>query len=76
MRRARLVLMEKSATEIQVLDAARSLGQDEFTREDVAAELGMEIKEMQPSWKAAKQAGTIEKVRSEDGNRLFRLQAK
>ncbi len=68
--------MSKSATEIQVLDAARSLDQDEFTREDVAGKLGMEVKEMQPSWKAAKQAGSIEKVRTEDDRRLFRLQAK
>ena len=68
--------MNKSASQIQVLDAARSLESDEFTRDDVAEELGMEIKQMQPSWKAAKQAGEIEKVRSEDGKRLFRLQVK
>lgn len=68
--------MANSATETQVLDAARALGKDEFTREDVAGELDMKVKEMQPSWKAAKQAGSIERVESEDDSRLFRLRAK
>lgn len=63
----------EEATQTQVLDAARSLESDEFTREDVAEKLGLEIKEMQPSWKAAKQAGQLQKVRSEDGKRFFRL---
>ncbi len=67
--------MSDSATQDQVLDAARALGKDEFTRDDVAAELGMEIKEMQPSWKSAKQAGLLEKVKTEGGERLFRVSA-
>ena len=65
--------MTESATQDQVLAAAKALGKDEFTREDVAAELGMDIKQMQPSWKAAKQAGQLEKVKDEDGERLFRV---
>ena len=65
--------MAKEATREQVLDAARSLGREEFTREDVAGELGMEISEMQPSWKAAKEANQLEKVRDEDGERFFKL---
>lgn len=69
-----MVLMSNSASQIQVMAAARSLGKDDFTREDVADELGMEIKQMQPSWKAAKQAGELEKVPSEDGERRFRVQ--
>jgi hypothetical protein len=65
--------MAKEATQEQVLEAARSLGQDEFTRKDVADELGSEVSAMQPSWKAAKQAGRVEKVREEGGQRHFRL---
>jgi hypothetical protein len=67
--------MADSATQIQVVAAARSLDKDEFTREDVANELGMEIEQMQPSWKAAKQAGEIEKVSDEGGKRLFKVSA-
>jgi hypothetical protein len=65
--------MAQDATQEQVLEAARSLGRDEFTRQDVADELGTKVSEMQPSWKAAKQAGRLEKVRDEDGTRHFRL---
>jgi hypothetical protein len=61
--------MANEATQEQVLEAARSLGKDEFTREDVANELGSEISAMQPAWKAAKEAKRLEKV----GNRRFRL---
>jgi hypothetical protein len=65
--------MAKEATQEQVLEAARSLDRDEFTREEVADELGIEVSAMQPSWKAAKQAGRLEKVREEGGKRHFRL---
>lgn len=67
--------MAKEATQEQVLEAARSLDGDEFTREDVAEKLGLEIKQMQPSWKAAKEAGQLEKVRTEEGKNFFRLAA-
>ena len=61
--------MANEATQEQVMEAARSLGKDEFTREDVANELGTEISAMQPAWKAAKEANRLVKV----GNRRFRL---
>ena len=60
-------------TQDQVLDAARSLGKEEFTRDEVADKLGVEIAEMKPSWKAAKEAGKIEQVRNEGGTRYLRL---
>lgn len=63
--------MAQPATQEQVLEAARALDRDEFTRDDVAKQLGLEISEMQPSWKAAKEAGQLQKV--EGGDRLFRL---
>lgn len=65
--------MTQTATQDQVLDAARSLDADEFTRQDVADKLGSEVSAMQPGWKAAKQAGQLEKVGEEDGKRHFRL---
>jgi len=65
--------MAKAPTEEEVLDAARSLGKEEFTREEVAEKLGAEISEMRPSWKAAKDAGKIEQVRNDDGTRYLRL---
>ncbi|MDQ3102941.1 MAG: hypothetical protein M3Q53_03775 [Actinomycetota bacterium] len=65
--------MAEQATQEQVLEAARALDRDEFTRDDVAEKLGLEISEMQPSWKAAKEAGQLQKVPSESGERLFRL---
>jgi hypothetical protein len=66
-------VMAQTVTEEQVLSAARSLDQGEFTRQDVAEKLGAEVSAMQPSWKAAKQAGKLEKARSEGGKRYFRL---
>jgi hypothetical protein len=65
--------MAQAPTQDQVLDAARSLGKEEFTREEVADKLGVEIAEMRPSWKAAKDAGKIEQVRNDDGTRYLRL---
>jgi len=68
--------MAQAATQEQVLEAARSLDREEFTREDVAEKLGLEISEMRPSWKAAKEADQLQRVRSEGGKRLFRLTEK
>ncbi len=65
--------MADAVTQEQVLEAARSLGRDEFTREDVAEKLGAEVSAMRPSWKALKDADQIEKVRNEGGKRYFRL---
>ena len=65
--------MAEDATEDQVLEAARSLDADEFTREDVAAKLGTDVSAMRPGWKAAKQADRLEKVREEGDRRLFRV---
>jgi len=64
--------MTEQATEDQVLEAARALD-DEFTREEVAGKLGVSVEQMQPSWKASKRAGRLEKVREEGGKRFFRL---
>ena len=66
--------MAQEVTQEQVMEAARSLDREEgFTREDVAAKLGLEVSEMRPSWKAAKEAGQVEQVRIESGKRHLRL---
>ena len=61
-------------TQDEVLEAARSIG-PEFTREQVAEKLGVEVKEMRPSWKAAKEANQVEKVRTDGDNRYFSIKA-
>ena len=65
--------MAGETTQEEVLAAARALGRDEFTREDVAEKLGTEVSTMQPGWKAAKQADRLEKVREAGGTNYFRL---
>jgi len=67
--------MAKDSTQDQVLEAARSLG-SEFTREDVAEKLGVDVKQMRPSWKAAKESGDLEQVREDGGQRYFAVSAK
>jgi len=68
--------MANDSTQEQVLEAARSLG-PEFTREDVAEKLGVDVKQMRPSWKAAKESGDLEQVREDEGGqRYFAVAAK
>jgi hypothetical protein len=62
--------MAQAPTQEEVIEAARSVG-SEFTREDVAKKLGVEVSEMRPSWKAAKESDAIEKVRTDGGKRYF-----
>ncbi|MGB2852325.1 MAG: hypothetical protein WBC01_11745 [Solirubrobacterales bacterium] len=45
----------------------------EFTRDDVAKRLGVEVSVMRPSWKAAKESGELEQVRKDDSQRYFAL---
>ena len=52
----------------QIVDAARELGQDEFTRADIAAKLGVEKPELKQAFQQAKKAGRLEKVRDDEEN--------
>jgi hypothetical protein len=66
--------MTETPTQEEVVEAARALGKPEFTRKDVAQQLGVEPSEMRPSWKAIKESGRVEQVRKdEDGRNYFRL---
>jgi DNA-binding transcriptional regulator LsrR (DeoR family) len=61
-------------TEEQLVDAARELGQDEFTRGDVANKLGVEKPELRQAFAKARKAGRLEKVRDDEENTgYFRL---
>ena len=63
-----------SPTQAQVVEAAQSLNQPEFTRDDLAAKLGAKKSEFKDGFKAARQAGQLEKLRDDDdGVGVFRL---
>jgi hypothetical protein len=55
-------------TEDQVIEAAQQLGQDEFTRADIAAKLGVEKPELKEAFVHARKAGRLEKVRDDEEN--------
>jgi DNA-directed RNA polymerase specialized sigma subunit len=66
--------MAKTVTPDQVVAAAKELGQDEFTREDLAQKLGVEKTELKQGFRKARQAGELDKVREDDaGTGHFRL---
>ena len=60
--------MAEAITADQVVDAARELGQDEFTRADIAAKLGVEKPDLKKGFRAAIQNGRLEKTRDDDEN--------
>jgi DNA-binding transcriptional regulator LsrR (DeoR family) len=55
-------------TEDQLIEAAQQLGQDEFTRADIAAKLGVEKPELKEAFVHARKAGRLEKVRDDEEN--------
>jgi DNA-binding transcriptional regulator LsrR (DeoR family) len=61
-------------TEDQLVEAAMELGQDEFTRGDIASKLGVEKPELKQAFAQARKAGRLEKTRDdEDNTGHFRL---
>jgi uncharacterized protein YbcI len=67
--------MPKQITSDQVVAAAEGLGKAEFTRADLAQELGVDKpKKFRPGFRQARQAGRLDKVRDdEEGTGHFRL---
>jgi DNA-binding MarR family transcriptional regulator len=66
--------MQLTVTEEQLITAAQQLDQDEFTRADLAAKLGVEKPDLKEAFARARKAGRLEKVRhDEDNTRHFRL---
>lgn len=60
--------MQLTVTEDQLIEAAKDLGQDEFTRGDVAAKLGVDKPELKQAFVHARKAGRLEKVRDDEDN--------
>ena len=66
--------MKSTITEDQLIQAAQQLDQDEFTRADVAAKLGVEKPDLKQAFVHARKAGRLEKVRDDEENTgYFRL---
>jgi DNA-binding MarR family transcriptional regulator len=60
--------MAQSFTEDQIVDAAGKLDQDEFTREDIATQLGVEKADVKQAFNKAKRKELIEKTRDDEDN--------
>jgi hypothetical protein len=60
--------MTQPITPDQLVQAARDLGEDEFTRGDLAAKLGVEKADIKPAFKDARHAGRLEKTRDDEEN--------
>ncbi|MCD6015674.1 MAG: hypothetical protein K0R88_1758 [Solirubrobacterales bacterium] len=52
----------------QLVGAAQDLGQEEFTRADIANRLGVEKPELKQAFAQARKAGRVEKVRDDEEN--------
>jgi DNA-binding transcriptional regulator LsrR (DeoR family) len=66
--------MQLTVTKEQLVEAAKELGQDEFTRADVAGKLGVDKPELKQAFVHARKAGQVEKVRDDEENTAhFRL---
>ena len=57
-----------TVTADQLVEAARELGQDEFTRGDIAAKLGVEKPELKQAFAQARKSGRVEKTRDDEEN--------
>ena len=60
--------MAESPTADQVVDAARELEQEEFTRGDIAGKIGVEKSDVKSGFNQAKKTGLIEKTRDDENN--------
>lgn len=66
--------MSQTITSDQVVAAAKTLGQADFTRAELATELGVERSDMKEAFRAARESGQVEKVGDDSaGTRHFRL---
>jgi DNA-binding transcriptional regulator LsrR (DeoR family) len=66
--------MAEAVTSDQLVEAARALGKDRFTRAELADELGVQVSDLKQPVKDARQAGRIEWTgENDEGKGLFRL---
>jgi DNA-binding transcriptional regulator LsrR (DeoR family) len=60
--------MAQDFTAEQIVDAAKALDQAEFTRADVAGQLGVEKQNIKQAFNQARKQDLIEKTRDDDAN--------
>jgi DNA-binding MarR family transcriptional regulator len=60
--------MAQSFTADQIVDAAGKLDQDEFTRADIAEQLGVEKSDVKQAFNSARKTSLIEKTRDDEDN--------
>ena len=69
--------MSESLTSTSIVEAAQALGKDEFCREDIAGQLGVDKPDIKPAFREARKLGKLEKVRDDEENTAyFRLTGK
>ena len=69
--------MNEGLTSASIVEAAKQLGTEEFTRGDIAGQLGVEKGDIKPAFREARQLGKLEKVRDDEENTAhFRLTGK
>jgi hypothetical protein len=69
--------MSEGITSASIVEAAQQLGKDEFSRPDIAGQLGVEKAEIKVAFNEARKLGRIEKTRNDENNTgLFRLTGK
>jgi hypothetical protein len=60
--------MKLTITADQLVEAAKALEQEEFTRADVAKQLGVEKPELKQAFFRARKEGRLEKTRDDEEN--------
>jgi hypothetical protein len=63
--------MPEGVTSDQIVQAARELGQEEFTRGDLAEKLGVPKPRIRKGFRQARKSGRLEKVRDDEENTSF-----
>lgn len=66
--------MSDGLTSASIVEAAQQLGKDEFSRGDIAGQLGVEKADIKAAFNEARKSGRIEKTRNDEENTgLFKL---
>ena len=69
--------MSEAITSANIVEAAQALGKEEFSRGDLAEQLGVEKQDIKPAFKEARHQGKLEKVRDDEENTgYFKLTGK
>ena len=67
-------MADSDLTAERLVTTAGAMGQEEFTRAELATALGVSVQDLKDAVKEARQSGRLEKVREDDdGKGVFRL---